>query len=193
MRSSCVIDHIRILDGFLAAKFFQLRIELEQHYWTVEQNHDQEIYVDDEFDSFDAILVWIILLIAREQDDHLIDRVPDHCEHVEREEEQKQQEVLVVFVAKTIVDECAMMIKSLDALIAIVTMHGVFGPKIFAVDAYVVQMELFIDKSLHKAKKIFHERDVARIYQGHAIEEDCKGKEYGIEDNCGVVRVFLLA
>ena len=46
--------------------------------------------------------------------------------------------------AQTVVHKSAMMIETLHALVAVVAMERVFGPQIFTVDAYVVQVELLI-------------------------------------------------
>ena len=48
------------------------------------------------------------------------------CDHVEGEAEKEEQEELVVTIAKAVIDECAVMIESLDALITVVAMPSVF-------------------------------------------------------------------
>ena len=66
--------------------------------------------------------------------------MPDHRRHVKCEEEEKQEEVLVVLIAKTIVHESAMVIKPLDTLIAVIAVHSIFRPKILTVNANVIEM-----------------------------------------------------
>ena len=81
--------------------------------------------------------------------------MPEHCEHVPSEEEQKKQEVFVVLVPEAVVNERAVVVKTLDALVAVVAMHCVLWPQILTVDADVVQVKLFVDKALHQAQKVF--------------------------------------
>ena len=49
----------------------------------------------------------------------------DHREHVGCEKEQEEEEVFVILEAKAVVDECAMMVKALHALVAVVAMHAI--------------------------------------------------------------------
>lgn len=53
-------------------------------------------------------------------------------------------------VSYTIVHKCAMVVKTLYALVAIVAMHRVFWSQNFTIDADVVEMEFFIDKPFNK-------------------------------------------
>ena len=97
-----------------------------------------------------------------------------HRSHIQCEEDEEEEKVLVVLVAQTIVDEGAVMIEPLDALVAIVAVHSVLRAKILAVDANIVEMQLFIYQALHEAEEVLFERDIPWIYQRHAVEEDCK-------------------
>ena len=44
----------------------------------------------------------------------------------------------MILVAQAIVHECAVVIEALDALVAVVAVHRVFGPEILAVNADVI-------------------------------------------------------
>ena len=50
----------------------------------------------------------------------------------------------MILIAEAVVDKGAMMVVTLDALIAIVTMHTVLGMQVFTIDAYVVHVEVLI-------------------------------------------------
>lgn len=103
--------------------------------------------------------------------------MPDHSDHIEREEEEKEEEVLVIFVPQAIVHERAVVVKPLDALVAVVAMHCVLGSQVLAIDADVVQVELLVDESFHQAQEVLFQWNVPRVNQGQAVEGDCKGEE----------------
>ena len=44
----------------------------------------------------------------------------------------------MISVSKAVVDESAVMVESLDALVAVVAMPRVFGPQILTIDADIV-------------------------------------------------------
>ena len=46
--------------------------------------------------------------------------------------------------AQTVVHKSAMMVETLHTLVAVIAMERVFGPQIFTVDTYVVQVELLV-------------------------------------------------
>ena len=77
----------------------------------------------------------------------------------------------MVAVTKTVVDEGAVMVKSLHALVAIVAMSRILRPEVLAVDAHVVEVELFIDQSLHQTEEVTLGRHVPRVDQCQAVEE----------------------
>ena len=97
--------------------------------------------------------------------------MPDHCRHVQGEEEEEEQKVPMILVAQAIVHECAVVIEALDALVAVVAVHRVFGPKILAVNADVIQMQLFIHEPFHEAEEVFFERHIAWVDQRQAVED----------------------
>lgn len=45
----------------------------------------------------------------------------NQCQHVKGEADQKQQEELMVSVANTVVDECAVVVKPFNTFVAVVT------------------------------------------------------------------------
>lgn len=69
----------------------------------------------------------------------------------------------MVTVAQTIIDESAMMVKSLDAFVAVVTVSSVFRPQILTVNAHIVKMKLLIDEAFHEAEEITFHRDVSGV------------------------------
>ena len=100
--------------------------------------------------------------------------MPNHRNHVQSEEEKKEEEVSVILVTKAVVHKRAMMIKTLHTFVTVVAVHCILWSKILAVDTDVVQMELFIHESLHQAKKVFLEWNIPWIYQSHTVEYDCQ-------------------
>ena len=48
------------------------------------------------------------------------------CNHVESEKEEEKEEEFVVTIAKAVIDECAVVIETLDTLVAVVAMSCVF-------------------------------------------------------------------
>ena len=68
----------------------------------------------------------------------------NHGDHIKGETKEEKQEKLVVPKAQTVVHKSAMMVETLHTLVAVVAMERVFGPQIFTVDAYVVQVELLV-------------------------------------------------
>jgi hypothetical protein len=65
----------------------------------------------------------------------------DECKHVDRKKEQEEHEELVVAVPNTIVDECAMVVETLHALVAVVAVPSLLWPQVLALNAHVVQMQ----------------------------------------------------
>lgn len=180
--------HVRIGDRILTADLLQLRVVLQEHDRAVEQNNDQEVNVDADLEILDGLLVvWIELLLGENHVDGETG-VPDHGENVQREEEEKEEEVLVVLVAQTVVDECAVVVEALHALVAVIAMHSVLRPQVLAVDADVVEVQLFVDESLHQAQEVLLERHVPRVDQCKAVEDDGEGKEDRVHQD----RDFLL-
>ena len=76
----------------------------------------------------------------------------------------------MVLVPETIVYKGAMMIKSLYALVTIITVHRVLRSQIFTIDADIVQVKFFVNKALHKAQEVFLKRYVPWINQCQAVE-----------------------
>ena len=64
--------------------------------------------------------------LARENDVKCEETVEYQRKHVQGEAEEEEKEVLVITIAETVIDECAMVVESLDALIAVVTMSRIF-------------------------------------------------------------------
>ena len=89
----------------------------------------------------------------------------DHSYHVQSEEQDEQQEVLMVLVAQAIVDESAVMVETLHALVTVITVHGVFRSQILAINTDVIQVELLVNESFDQAEEVFLKRDVAWIDQ----------------------------
>ena len=50
------------------------------------------------------------------------------CNHVESEEEEEEEEELMVTKAQAVVDKCAVVVETLDTLVAVVAMSCVFRP-----------------------------------------------------------------
>ena len=77
----------------------------------------------------------------------------------------------MVLVSEAIIYKGAVMVKPLYTLVTIITVHSVFWPQILTVYADIVQMELFVNKTFHKAQEIFFERYIPGINQCQAIED----------------------
>ena len=77
----------------------------------------------------------------------------------------------MVLVSKAIVYKGAVMVKSLYTLVTIITVHSVFWPQILTINADIVQMEFFVNKTFHEAQEVFLERYIPRINQCQAIED----------------------
>lgn len=149
----------------------------------MDDNDDEKVGVDRDFECSDHLFVFRVRGSPRGDFDDGQERVVNHGEHVEGEEEEEEEEVLVVFVAQTVVHKCAVVVEALDTLVAVVAVHRVLWPQIFAVDTDVVQVELLFDKAFHKSQEIFHKRDVAGVNESQTVEEDRHGKEDRIEDD----------
>jgi hypothetical protein len=52
--------------------------------------------------------------------------VENQCQHVKREADQKQQEELMVSVANTVVDECAVVVKPFNTFVAVIAVACIF-------------------------------------------------------------------
>lgn len=52
----------------------------------------------------------------------------NHADHVDHEGPEEKDEPLVVAVAHTVVDERAVVVETLNALVAVVAVTGLFGP-----------------------------------------------------------------
>ena len=63
-----------------------MRIGLQEHYGAVEQNHDQKVDVDYDLEVFYFIVTNMLSQSPAQQLVQLIDRVPDHGDHVKCEE-----------------------------------------------------------------------------------------------------------
>lgn len=110
--------------------------------------------------------------------DHLVNlsEVSQSLRHqdaqINRESQYEHQEVLVVSVAKAIVDEGAVMVEKFDTSVANGAMERGLGLDHFAVGAKVVQVEPDVERNLHNLCEVVEGPDVARL------EEDCKQKEW---------------
>lgn len=69
----------------------------------------------------------------------------NHGDHIKGETKEEKQEKLVVSIPQTVVHKCAMMVEPLHTLVAIIAVESIFGPQIFTVNTYIVQMELLVD------------------------------------------------
>ena len=56
----------------------------------------------------------------------------------------------MVAVPQTVVDEGAMMVKALHALVTVVAVPRLLRSQVLAVDANVVKVKLFVDQTLHQ-------------------------------------------
>jgi len=63
---------------------------------------------------------------ARHQQWEGENRVENQCQHVKREADQKQQEELMVSVANTVVDECAVVVKPFNTFVAVIAVACIF-------------------------------------------------------------------
>ena len=99
----------------------------------------------------------------------------DECKHVDRKKEQEEHEELVVAVPNTIVDECAMVVETLYALVAVVAMTSLLWPQVFAVDAHVVKMEAVVQYFLEDVDEILPFFNIAWVDQSTQIAEECSG------------------
>lgn len=64
------------------------------------------------------------------------------------ETHKQQDKPLVVAIAKAVVDKNTVVIKFLHTPIAEVAMVCIFGSQVFAVDAYIIQVVLFLNQVL---------------------------------------------
>jgi len=85
------------------------------------------------------------------------------------------------------------VVETLHALVAVVAVHSVFGSQVLTIDAYVIQVQLFINKALHQTEEIFFQRYVSGINQCQTVEEDRKGKPNDIQNDQSLVLILLLA
>ena len=76
------------------------------------------------------------------------DRVQAEADQPKGKEHQEKQEKLVVLVPNTVVHEGAVMVKLLNASAAEVTVERGLRLQVFAVDANVIQVIVFIDNTL---------------------------------------------
>ena len=161
-----------VWDRVLSTELLDLTVSLQEDDWTVEQDYDQQVDVDVDFHVFDRLVIAAVMGITRADQAELIDRVVDHSYHVQSEEQDEQQKVLMVLVAQAIVDESAVMVETLHALVTVITVHGVFRSQILAINTDVIQVELLVNESFDQAEEVFLKRDVAWIDQSEAVEED---------------------
>jgi len=61
----------------------------------------------------------------------------------------------VILEPYTIVHEGAMVVKTLNTLVAVIAMHRVLRSQVFTVYANVVKMQFFINKTFHKPQEVF--------------------------------------
>ena len=99
----------------------------------------------------------------------------------------------MILVAKAVVDERAVVVEALHALIAVVAMHAILRVQILAVDTNVVKMKLFVNETLHETQEVFLERHVPRVYQRHAVEEDGQDEEDCVENHERHILVLRLS
>ena len=59
---------------------------------------------------------------------------------IESEQHKKHKKVFVIPVANAVVDESAVMVKTFNTLVAVVTVTRVFRPKILTLNTEVVKM-----------------------------------------------------
>ena len=140
LRVVIVVLRVWIWNGVLAAQFLQLTVVLQEYNRAVEQYDHEQVDVDGDLEVFDGCLVLWVQLVTGENLVNSQHGVPYHGYNVEREEEEEEQEVLMVLVAQAIVYERAVMIETLDTLVAVVTMHGILRSEILTVNADVIQM-----------------------------------------------------
>ena len=98
--------------------------------------------------------------------------VPNQSTHIACEAKQEEDEELVISVAQTIVDEGAVVIKSLHTPVAVIAVSSIFRSQVLTVDAYIIKMKLLTDYFLHKAEKFPLLGHIARIYECKAVEKD---------------------
>jgi hypothetical protein len=78
----------------------------------------------------------------------------------------------VIAVAYAVVDERAVVIKTLNTLVAIVAVPGLLGTQVLALNAHVVEVKGLIEHSFKDLDKVFSRRDVAWVDQTKDVEND---------------------
>ena len=95
----------------------------------------------------------------------------------------------MVLIAQTVVHKGAVVVESLHALVAIVAVHGVFWTQVLAVDADVVQVQLFVYQSLHESEEISLHGHISWILERQAVEEDGDDEKDRVKKNYHFVKV----
>jgi hypothetical protein len=78
----------------------------------------------------------------------------------------------VIAVAYAVVDESAVVVKTLNTLVAIVAVPGLLGTQVLALDAYVVEVKGLVEHAFEDLDKVFSRRDIAWVYQTEDVEND---------------------
>lgn len=96
----------------------------------------------------------------------------EDAHHPDSEKQKEQQEKLVVSVSQAVVYKCAVMVEFLNTSIAEITVHRVFRSQVFAVNANIVQMVVFMNQSFQQAHKVTLLLHIAWVNQGQAVKQD---------------------
>lgn len=73
----------------------------------------------------------------------------DHGNHIKSEEQEEEQEVFVVSVAKAVIHKNAVVVETLHTLVTIIAVHAVLRVQVLAIYANVVHVEVFFDQTFH--------------------------------------------
>ena len=89
----------------------------------------------------------------------------EESKHVQREKEEEEHKVLVVAVANAVVDECAVVVEPLDALVAVVAVPSFLGSQVLTLDAHVIKVKRFFHDFLQDLDEVFSLVYIAGINQ----------------------------
>ena len=96
-------------------------------------------------------------------------------DHVQEEKDQKQQEEQVVAVTNAIIDELAMVVETLHALVAVVAVPSLLWSQVLAVNANIVKMETVLQYSLEDVDEVRPFFNITWVDQSNRIAEKCSG------------------
>lgn len=153
------------------AELDPLTVQLKAKNRSIEQDDYRDENVETELNP---VNLFVLFFVAKPQNkcQHEMDYQGNH---VQEEKDQKQQEEQVVAVTNAIIDELAMVVETLYALVAEVAMTSLLWPQVFAVDAHVVKMEAVVQYFLEDVDEILPFFNIAWVDQSTQIAEECSG------------------